>query len=444
MMRVSRVEALKLIKEALTMNFNRNDATNQRIQRITPGHAVIGIDIAKEAHVAQIMDFRGITLTTRSLTFSNTQVGFTKFLAWIKDACARHSKAAYIVGMEPTGHYWFNLANWLIEQGLEVVLVNPMTTHRNKENRDNSPSKNDAKDALVIAELVSRGFYCEYEPQGASYDRLKTVMSDREFWSDKAIALGNRIVRWIDLYFPEFRNVFKEWDGLRSLATLKAFPLPSGLKGRSADEVIAGWREQGMRRAGGVSGKAIAVRLLDVASQSIGKTSTDKEARRDLQRLVEAYESIMQTLKEIAQEIEALLGHIPTAEQLRSLVGLGDVTIASLLAYAGDLRHYAHGRQLLRRAGLNLAERTSGKYKGQIKLSKRGDSTLRKYLFLGVVSLVRQHPDFKQWHEHNQQRGLTKMKSIMKLIGKLARIVVGMVQRGERYLSPQERMAASS
>ncbi|WP_238187049.1 transposase [Paenibacillus sp. L3-i20] len=38
-------------------------------------------------------------------------------------------------------------------------MVNPATTKRNKENRDNSPSKNDPKDALVIADAVSRGFY---------------------------------------------------------------------------------------------------------------------------------------------------------------------------------------------------------------------------------------------------------------------------------------------
>jgi transposase len=56
--------------------------------------------------------------------------------------------------MEPTGHYWFNLANWLVEQRLSVFLVNPVTTKRNKVNRDNCPSKSDPKDALVIAETI--------------------------------------------------------------------------------------------------------------------------------------------------------------------------------------------------------------------------------------------------------------------------------------------------
>lgn len=49
-----------------------------------------------------------------------------------------------------TGHYGYNLANWLANKGKEVVMANPATTKRNKGNRDNSPSKSDPKDALVI------------------------------------------------------------------------------------------------------------------------------------------------------------------------------------------------------------------------------------------------------------------------------------------------------
>ncbi|MNV61322.1 Transposase IS116/IS110/IS902 family protein [compost metagenome] len=91
---------------------------------------------------------------------------------------------------------------------------------------------------------------------------------------------------------------------------------------------------------------------------------------------------------------------------------------------------------MLRRAGLNLAERTSGKYKGQIKLSKRGDSMLRKYLYWAMLTLVNQHPDFRQWHLQNQARGMKKQASLFKLIGKLCRIIVGMVKHGQSYESP--------
>lgn len=74
------------------MKFTRNDATNQRIERITSHHAIVGIDIAKDLHAAQITDFRGRTLSPRHLSFTNTQEGFEKLLRWIQDASAKHQE----------------------------------------------------------------------------------------------------------------------------------------------------------------------------------------------------------------------------------------------------------------------------------------------------------------------------------------------------------------
>ena len=411
-------------------------ALNQRIDRISTHHAIIGIDMAKDIHVAQMTDYRGRVLTTRSLPFSNTRDGFTALLTWMQQGMLKHGLTAVLLGMEPTGHYWFNLANWLLEQGLEVVLVNPTTVHRNKENRDNCPSKNDAKDALTIADVISRGFYTDYHPQTDALQSLKIMVHDREYWTKQATSVGNRIIRWIDLNFPEFRRVFPDWTVPRSLATLRAFGLPDDVKTLTVEQILMGWQEQGMKRPGGNRGAAKAEELLAAAANSVGDRSAMKQASRDLKRLLDEYARLQHNLQEIEADLIEVLGEIPLAESLQSIRGLGKITTAVLLGCAGDLNGYDHGRQLLRRAGLNLAERTSGKYKGQIKLSKRGDSMLRKYLYWAMLTLVNQHPDFRQWHAQNQARGMKKQASLFKLIGKLCRIIVGMVKHGQSYESP--------
>ena len=61
-----------------------------------------------------------------------------------------------IVGMEPTGHYWLNLAHFLKEQNIKFVVVNPMHVKKSKELDDNSPTKNDVKDARVILHSWSK------------------------------------------------------------------------------------------------------------------------------------------------------------------------------------------------------------------------------------------------------------------------------------------------
>ncbi|NIK72500.1 hypothetical protein FHT67_006015 [Paenibacillus sp. BK720] len=233
--------------------------------------------------------------------------------------------------------------------------------------------KNDPKDALTIADSVSRGFYYEYTRQSHEFQRLKTLMSDREFWVTNSVRLQNRIVRWLDIRFPEYPSVFKDWTCKRSLATLKTFPCPQDLEKHTVSDVISAWRVH-MQRAGGTTGTEKAAQLIAQAKRSVGERVAVDEAKADLKRLIEEFERVTSMLEQIEKDIEALLSEIPMAQQLRTIKGLGKIFTAAILAGTGDLRQYAHGRQVLRKAGLNLAQSTSGKRKGQIVLSKRGDS----------------------------------------------------------------------
>jgi len=118
------------------------------------------------------------------------------------------------------------------------VLVNPAPTKRNKENRDNSPSKNDPKDALVIADVVSRGYYTPYKPSDELFQRLRILVRNREHWVTESSRLKNQIIRWLDIRFPEYASVFKDIFSLCSLTTLRGFPTPSDLRGQTPEQVI--------------------------------------------------------------------------------------------------------------------------------------------------------------------------------------------------------------
>ena len=68
---------------ALIMKFKQIDGQNQRIEQISTSHLVVGIDMAKEIHVAQATNFRGIVLAKRHLPFTNNLEGFSKLLRWV-------------------------------------------------------------------------------------------------------------------------------------------------------------------------------------------------------------------------------------------------------------------------------------------------------------------------------------------------------------------------
>lgn len=136
------------------MNFTQN----QKISQITPSTLIIGIDIAKDKHVARAQDDRGIEFGKR-LVFENRIHGFETLLDWVERHQEQNNKDHVVFGVEPTGHYWLNLAYYLTAKDYDFVLVNPMHVKKSKELDDNSPTKNDTKDAKVIAQLIKDGRY---------------------------------------------------------------------------------------------------------------------------------------------------------------------------------------------------------------------------------------------------------------------------------------------
>ncbi|EHL74901.1 IS110 family transposase, partial [Bacillus smithii] len=127
-----------------------NYTQNRKISQITPSTLIVGIDIAKDKHDARAQDDRGIEFGKR-LIFENRIHGYQKLLDWVSRHQKEHQKTHVIFGVEPTGHFWLSLAYFLTAKGYDFVLVNPMHVKKTKELDDNSPTKNDTKDARVIA-----------------------------------------------------------------------------------------------------------------------------------------------------------------------------------------------------------------------------------------------------------------------------------------------------
>ena len=132
------------------MNYKQNERLNQ----LTNETLIIGVDIAKEFHVARAQDIRGMEFG-KSIKFNNSLPGYLEFESWIKDIKLAESKNHVIIGMEPTGHYWLNIARYLRDKDeYNVVTVNPMHVKKIKELDDNVQTKTDKKDAKIIAQLV--------------------------------------------------------------------------------------------------------------------------------------------------------------------------------------------------------------------------------------------------------------------------------------------------
>ena len=197
-----------------------NYTQNKKIKQVKKETLVVGVDIAKKDHVARAQDFRGIDYDS-PLKFENNLLGFELFLRWINKVATENNKTEIIVGMEPTGHYWLNINEFLVNYGIKLVLVNPANVKRSKTLDDNSLTKNDIKDAKVIAQLVKDGRYSEPKMPEGIYAELRAAMTHRERLVKDITRIKAKVIQWLDKYFPEYMNVFKNWHGKASLAILK-------------------------------------------------------------------------------------------------------------------------------------------------------------------------------------------------------------------------------
>ena len=388
------------------MKFKMQNKQNQLIERISVKHLVVGVDIAQQFHVARAVNFRGIVVGD-PLTFKNDEEGFTSLLKWMKKLQKLNNLCEAIIGMEPTGHYWINLSKWLLQQNMEVVTVNPHLVKRNKENRDNTQSKSDKKDALVIADMVKNGYYSEVRYTSESFEKLRVLMSNRDVVVKRLVSSKNQLNRWVDIVFPELRQVFKDITTKGAIATLRLFPTPMELATKETHEIMMGWKSL-MKRQPGLKKAQL---LLRVAKNSIGSRQALDAYKFHLEQLLEEYDLAVIQLERVEKQVIDVLNKIPYAKKLLTIKGISEISLAGILGEAGDISGFSHGNSLLRHAGLHLVEASSGKWKGQIVLSKRGRSKLRRFLYLATMSLVVNNREFQAIHTHNVKvKKMKKMK----------------------------------
>lgn len=99
---------------------------------------IIGCDIGSDTRYIRAIDIRGRELSRKAFEFSNTAEGFEAAKAWILELAVQNRKRQIVLGLEPTGHYWFILVAWLITAGISVVQVNPYAVKHSKKIEDNS------------------------------------------------------------------------------------------------------------------------------------------------------------------------------------------------------------------------------------------------------------------------------------------------------------------
>jgi len=402
--------------------------TYNKFTKIGEKTLIVGIDIGKETHYGfmrtlSIEDFK-------AFTFKNTSEGFNTLLNRIVDFKKRHQIENVIVAFESTGNYWIPFANYMKNQKDYTLLqVNSKHTKRFKDITDNTSNKTDNKDPKVIAQIVMIGSGLHVNlPSGPKADlreltrMRKTIVEDRK-------RVVNHLESTLAVYFPELGRVFKDLSCKTCLLLLKETPCPDTIL-KIPEEVLI----KKLRRISNGRVDQNKTRLLISHSRSSVGVKYGREAYlMNLNILLAQIELYGSQIKEIEIRITKILKTLAEYNILKSINGLGEITMATIISEVVDFNNFGTDRELLKYAGLNLVENSSGKRQGNRKISKIGNKFFRTSIFFATLRLISKKGVYHELYQTHLKKGMSKKKAVISISRKLVRTIHAMIRKNEKF-----------
>ena len=388
---------------------------------------LVGIDVASKKHDIVITNQLGEEFG-KHFTIENSLSGYKKLLDKIEEAKEFFVDSIVRIGLESTGHYSKNILHFLVQEGYDVIFINPLLTSMDRKASSVRKTKTDKIDAKAICMFLIRNQY-DFKPYTLSsyhIDELKILVRKRKSLLKQLNRISNQLTSYIDQAFPEYYKVFKNVLSKTSLTLLSSYASISELKRVRVKTLI-----DLIRKSSHVHhGINKAERLKQRFKNSIGIDSESLSL------------SIKQCVTEIIlinkhkHTIEELLEHhlIESKTTLLSIPGIGTITGSIILAEIGDINRFKNDAELLAYAGLDPSVYQSGKYEGNFKISKRGSSILRWAIFQAAKITVIHDPVFKAYHEKKLSQGKHYFTAIGHSTKKLLRVIRSILKNNSVYV----------
>ena len=175
------------------------------------------------------------------------------------------------------------------------------------------------------------------------------------------------------------------------------------------------------------------MQILNAAMRSIGLKVGLREARMEIQDLIEDYELQTKRLERINDLIKELCQQIKYANKLLEIKGIGITTVAGFIAEVGDIGRFTDPKQIQKLAGLEIVKKSSGKKKGQPRISKRGRRKLRRTMYESARALMTWNPAFQDvflYYRNRTKKPLGGMQAKIAVACKAIRIFYVVLKTG--------------
>jgi transposase len=416
----------------------QSEKTARRRQRVPVDAVIAGIDLGKRESMVTFIAAEDRRRLGR-LRIPTDEDGARQVCRRGTELRERHGLGPLVAAMEPTSHFWKVVGRALERERVESVFVQSFVVAKSRELDNLTRDKTDARDAALIADLAADLRFTDTRLPAGPWAELDLLAECRNARVRERSAALQEQRALLELAWPELLAACPDLAGCHLQALLRTGLVP----GQVAAMPRARFRDR-VRRALGPARRFspwMAERLRQAAADVESLPETAAAAvrwRLAAERIALADRAIADLDRRLGELLDAtgygrLRGAIP---------GLGDVTLANLLALIGDPARFDDARCLAKLAGSNPTERSSGEREAPGPISRRGRPTLRVIVYQAAVNLVRHNADFRARFEtltHRPGRPLAKPAAYVAVGNKLLRTLWVLAVTGEPYRSEVAR-----
>jgi transposase len=368
---------------------------------------VFSVDAAKEDFYGALLNEEKIVLQTIKWQSPDNVEQMLDLLEGLK------AKRLEVV-LEPTGTYGDTFREQAQKRGFPIYLMSPKRVYDAREIFDGVPSSHDAKAASIIGKLHLDGLSKTWPEKSERQRQLAAALSMADIYHRQYHDNLNRLEAQLARVWPELPRILP-----LTSASLPALLMSYGSPRKTvADAQNA--RDLLKKTSNSALSHSKIGKVIESAANTIG-VAMILEEEEAIERLAAEIERNRVALRESKKKVERIMSSADLPDGIKKMsAAAGAITTATLLCKLGEPTLYDSAGAWLKAAGLNLKERSSGMYKGVLKITKRGPGSVRRYLYMMALRYIGFDEVTKRWYAKKVKRdGGKKRKAIVALMRKL-------------------------
>ena len=345
-------------------------------------------------------------------SFSNSRAGFSQFIEMYRSLNPKEIKK---IGFEATGRYQDNFKVFLEQSNIEFMELNALLVHKFKSSQTLRGVKTDKTDARLIVSYLSTTEFKPYPKISYHILALRSLCKRHFDLINERTRYLIRITNFLDRTFPEFKEfIHGRIKSKASMYILKNYGIPSKIANMNIQSF-----DHLRKVSHGHFSLAKSLKLKEIARNTIGFSYESDSF--EIKSLIEVYETLEEEIisveNEILTHLSKINSHIPT------IIGIGMVSAATIIAEIEDISRFDSPDKLLAFAGLDPRIYQSGTQSFKGRMNKKGSVVLRRVLMNCAESLLLYNPVFYAYYKKKRDEGKPHRIALSHVARKLVRTI---------------------